>query len=149
MEWMDARRDPRGYASGPPELHIGQKSPMRNERDLFRGRAAGSLVPVDDAPLSEIIGGHLHLHTIAREDADVVQSHLTGYVCGKLVSVVQLYLKHSVGQSLHDYTILLYCWFFCHYAFYLLCYEMYLSMIRNPYDSCKSLTQKVSLPITS
>jgi hypothetical protein len=60
------------------------------------------LVPIGDATPTEVVGGDLHLHPIAREDADPVHAHLAGAVRQHLVAVVQLHPEDGVRERLDD-----------------------------------------------
>lgn len=51
-----------------------------------------------DSALGQIIGRHLDSHLIARHDTNVVHPQLTGNVCQNGVLVLQLHLKHCIGQ---------------------------------------------------
>ena len=61
-----------------------------------------SLVAVGDAATTEVVGRQLHLHTVTREDPDVVHAHLPGDVREHLVPVLELYSEHGVGQRFDD-----------------------------------------------
>src|SRR5579871_2014991 len=62
------------------------------------------LVAVGDPTTLEVVGGDLHLHPIAGEDADAVHSHLAGAVSQHLVAVLQLHFEHGVWQGFDDRT---------------------------------------------
>src|SRR5947209_20401965 len=55
------------------------------------------LVPVGDPTSAEVVRSELHLHAIAREDADVVHAHLPRDVGQHLVAVLELDPEHGVG----------------------------------------------------
>src|SRR6266576_5267462 len=59
---------------------------------------AGLLVAVGDAPAVQVVRGELDLHSVPREDANVVATHLARNVAEDLVVVVQLYAEHRGGQ---------------------------------------------------
>src|SRR5687767_12264489 len=59
------------------------------------------LVPVGDATTAEVVGSELDLHTIARENSDVVHPHLPGDVCEHLVPVLELDTEHGVRERLN------------------------------------------------
>ena len=61
-----------------------------------------SLVAVGDAATAEVVGRELDLHTVAREDPDVVHAHLPGDVREHLVPVLELDPEHGVGQRFDD-----------------------------------------------
>src|SRR6478609_2656372 len=69
--------------------------------DLHRGPVA-LLVAVRDPTPGEVVGGELHLHLVAGEDADVVHAHLPGDVRQHLVAVLQLHPEHGVREGLED-----------------------------------------------
>src|SRR6185503_18370908 len=58
------------------------------------------LVPIGDAAAAEVVGRELDLHAVAREDPDVVHSHLPRDVGEDLVPVLELDAEHGVGQRL-------------------------------------------------
>jgi hypothetical protein len=60
------------------------------------------LVPVGDTASSEVVRGQFHLNLVARENADVVHTHLPGDVCEHLVSIVEFDLEHGIRQRLED-----------------------------------------------
>src|SRR5712664_1248246 len=58
------------------------------------------LEPICDPAPREVIGRQLHLHLVARQDADEVHPHLARHVGQHLVAVLQLDPEHRVGQRL-------------------------------------------------
>lgn len=80
-----------------------------------RGRAISALARAEgDAAFRQIVGCELYGHAIAREDADVMFTHLAGDVRGHDVTVIELYAKQSVGERLDDRPLHLYVFFFGH-----------------------------------
>src|ERR1700682_5937985 len=71
-------------------------------RELFALRASASLEAIDNAPAREIVGRELHLHAIARQDADEVLAHLARDVRQYAMLILQLHAKHGVGQRLDN-----------------------------------------------
>ena len=60
------------------------------------------LVAVGDATTTEVVWGELDLHTIAREDPDVVHPHLPRDVREDFVTVFEFHPEHCVRQWLGD-----------------------------------------------
>jgi len=89
------------------------KKPLAEEL-LFGSLSQGSALAVDDAAFGQIVGGHLHLHLVAGEDADVVLAHLAGDVCRDHVAVLQLHPEHGVGEGLLHHAFHFDYIFFCH-----------------------------------
>ena len=56
------------------------------------------LVAIRDATSGEVVGGELYLHFVARQDADVVHSHLPGDVRQDLVAIFELHPEHCVRE---------------------------------------------------
>lgn len=67
------------------------------------------LETVGDATTVEVVDGKLHRHLVARQDLDVVHTHLAGDVGGDFVAVFQLYAKHRVAEGLDDGAVLFDC----------------------------------------
>ena len=65
------------------------------------------LVAVDDTAPAEVIRTHLHTHLIARENADIVHTHLTGNGRENLVPVLKPDTEHRVRQCLDNNAVLL------------------------------------------
>src|SRR4029450_9262798 len=61
--------------------------------------AIPSFVAIGDATPAEVVGRELDLHTITREDADVMHAHLAGDVGQDLVPVLQFDTEHRVGEG--------------------------------------------------
>src|SRR3954447_8977323 len=61
-----------------------------------------STLSVGDSTASEVIRRQLHLHLVARKDADVVLSHLPGDLRQHLVPVVQPDAEHRARKRLGD-----------------------------------------------
>src|SRR3990167_1196005 len=59
-------------------------------------------VAVRDAAAGEVVGRELHLHLIARQDADVVLPHLPGDGREHVVAAVDLDPEHRARQRLDD-----------------------------------------------
>lgn len=56
------------------------------------------LEAVRDAPAIQVVDGQLYRDLIAREDLDVVHSHLARNVGCDINPIFQLYAKHSIGE---------------------------------------------------
>lgn len=56
------------------------------------------LEAVRDAPAIQVVDGQLDRDLIAREDLDVVHSHLARNVGCDINPIFQLYAKHSIGE---------------------------------------------------
>jgi hypothetical protein len=61
-----------------------------------------SLRAKHDTSPTQIVGRQLDSDLVAREDADVVHSHLSGNMTKDHVTVLQLHSKRSVGQVLDN-----------------------------------------------
>src|ERR687886_2525200 len=59
-------------------------------------------MPVGDPASGQVVGAQLHLHLVAREDADVVLAHLPRDGCEHLVPALQLNSEHGARQGLDD-----------------------------------------------
>jgi hypothetical protein len=68
----------------------GGKKQGRNEGWLF--------VTVGDPALGQIVGGQLHGHTIAREDADAVSAEFAGQMGEDGAVLIQLHAEQSAGE---------------------------------------------------
>src|SRR5205814_10542068 len=71
----------------------------------FRDKTSGKnlLLAENDAPFGEIVWRKLHLHAIARQNADEVLAHFPGDDAQYLaVGVVKLELEHGVRQRLRN-----------------------------------------------
>src|SRR5689334_6737643 len=64
-----------------------------------------SFRPEGDAALAQVIGRHLHRHFVARQDADVVHSHLPGDERMDRVAVLQTHAESRVGQVLQHFAL--------------------------------------------
>ena len=62
----------------------------------------GSAVPVGDPTAVEVVGAELDLDLVAREDPDVVLSHLPGDGREHGVSAVDLHPEHRARERLDD-----------------------------------------------
>ena len=60
-----------------------------------------------DATLGQVIRTHLEPHLVARQNLDVVHPHLAGDVSRNLMTVLQFYAEHGVGERFEDLAILL------------------------------------------
>src|SRR5688500_10126853 len=58
------------------------------------------LVTPDDPTPGEVVRSDLHLHAIARENADAVHAQLSGAVGQHLVAAVELDAEHGVREGL-------------------------------------------------
>ena len=72
------------------------------------------LEAVRDAPAIQVVDGQLYRDLIAREDLDVVHTHLPRNVGQDLVAVLELDLEHRVWKGLNHLSILFYCYLFRH-----------------------------------
>lgn len=63
--------------------------------------------------LGQVVGRHLHLHSVSRQDLDVVHPHLTGNMGYDLVAVFQFHAKHRVGEGFDHGSVLFYIGLFC------------------------------------
>src|SRR5262245_5438768 len=61
-----------------------------------------STLSVGDSTASEVVRRQLHLHLVARQDADVVLPHLPGDLRQYLVTVVQFDAEHGAGKGFGD-----------------------------------------------
>lgn len=61
-------------------------------------------VPVNNPPPREIMGAHLHLDLIPRQNIDAKPPHLAGGVRQHLGTIGQLNLKGRIGLSLKNFT---------------------------------------------
>jgi hypothetical protein len=59
-------------------------------------------VPKGYARLSEIVGRHFDVYSIANADADKILSHLAGDMGEDFVAVLQSHPKHCARQNLSD-----------------------------------------------
>lgn len=59
------------------------------------------LVPVDDAPTTEVIRRKLDDDPVVRENSYVVHSHLSADVCKDFVPIVEFDSKHCVRKALN------------------------------------------------
>ena len=57
-------------------------------------------MPVRDARLVQIVGGHLNVDLVADADADEIFAHLAGDMREHLMAVRQRHPKHRAGQHL-------------------------------------------------
>src|ERR1051326_2152867 len=57
---------------------------------------------VGDSAPREVVRRQLHLHAIARQDADEVHAHLAADVREHAVAVLELHPEHRVRERLHD-----------------------------------------------
>src|SRR5882724_2419172 len=69
--------------------HLALLTDLLDRRSDFHARSL-LLVAIGDATATEVVGGELHLHAVARQDPDVVHPHLPGDVCEHLVAVLEL-----------------------------------------------------------
>lgn len=58
--------------------------------------------PIGDAAAVQIVDGQFDRHLVARQDLDVVHTHLAGDMGQYLVAIFELHPKHSVRQRLQD-----------------------------------------------
>ena len=65
-----------------------------------RSRARFRLVTEDDAPLFQIIGGHLNAHTIAGDRLDAIAFHAPGRICDNLVAVIEGDTESAIRQNI-------------------------------------------------
>src|SRR5262245_18800684 len=69
---------------------------------LTEGRTFISAVPVGDATAVEVVRAELHLHLVARHDADVVLAHLPGDGGEHGLPGVELYPEHRARERLDN-----------------------------------------------
>jgi hypothetical protein len=62
--------------------------------------AVSLLVSPDDPTPGEVVRSDLHLHAVAREDADAVHAQLAGAVGQYLMAAVELDSEHGVREGL-------------------------------------------------
>ena len=71
--------------------------------EIRRGKPAGSLLEaVRDTPAIQVVDGQLDRDLVARENLDVVHTHLPRNVGQDLVAVLELDLEHRVRQRFKD-----------------------------------------------
>src|SRR3546814_10090396 len=70
----------------------------RSARTAAMTRPDGLFVAEGDAALGQVIGRHLDVHAVAREDANAVLAHLAGGMRQHFMVVVQLHAEHRVGD---------------------------------------------------
>src|SRR5437764_14790180 len=76
---------------------------QRSHMGLTEARTfISSTLSVGDSTAGEVVRRQLHLHLVARKDADVVLSHLPRDLRQHLVAVVQLYAEHRARNGLGD-----------------------------------------------
>src|SRR5512133_234911 len=78
-------------------------------------------VSVGDASAGEVVGGELHLHLVAGEDADVVLAHLSGDGREDRMPAVDLHPEHRAREGLGDLAFDLDLLFFVRQFAFLLC----------------------------
>ena len=64
------------------------------------------LVPECDAPFGQIVGAHLAFHAIARQNLDVVHTHLAGDVGHDGVPILELDTEARVGKRFQNGAVL-------------------------------------------
>ena len=64
------------------------------------------LVPECDAPFGQVVGAHLAFHAIARQNLDVVHTHLAGDVGHDSVPILELDTEARIGERLQDGAVL-------------------------------------------
>jgi hypothetical protein len=69
---------------------------------------------VRDSSFTQIVWGHLNGDLVASQDANVMFSHLAGYVSSNNMSIFEFYSEHGVGECVYDYTLHLDGFFFSH-----------------------------------
>src|SRR5437016_7216409 len=72
----------------------------RSHMGLTEARTFISTLSVGDSTAAEVVRRQLHLHLVARKDADVVLSHLPRDLRQHLVAVVQLDAEHRARKGL-------------------------------------------------
>src|SRR3982751_3246900 len=76
---------------------------QRSHMGLTEARTfISSTLSVSDSTAREVVRRQLHLHLVAREDADVVLSHFPRDLRQHLVAVVQLDAEHRAREGLCD-----------------------------------------------
>ena len=64
------------------------------------------LVPECDAPFGQVVRAHLAFHAIARQNLDVVHTHLAGDVGHDGVPILELDTEARVGERFQDGAVL-------------------------------------------
>ncbi len=77
--------------------------------DSWFSEVAFLLVAVGDTATIEVVYGKLYLDFIAREDLDVVHTHLAGNVGQDFVAVFELNLKHCVRKGFNNSSLKFNC----------------------------------------
>src|SRR5438874_7198307 len=75
---------------------------QRSHMGFTEARTFISTLSVGDSTAGEVVRRQLHLHLVARKDADVVLSHLPRDLRQHLVAVVQLDAEHRAREGLGD-----------------------------------------------
>src|SRR3954468_2527325 len=75
---------------------------QRSHMGLTDGRTFMSTVPVGDPTAVQVVRAQLHVHLVARKDADVVLSHLSGDGGEHVVSGVELHPEHRAWERFDD-----------------------------------------------
>ena len=100
-DFFDARSNLHHVAfssSGPLRSAWGGPEPAH----ALAQRPGSSFVSVGDPTSGEVIRGQLNLNFVSGENADVVHSHLAGYVGQNFVAILELNAEHCVRQWLGD-----------------------------------------------
>lgn len=104
-----------GLGLSLPLLRIRLHRGLANAESALLPRGAPHhflLVAIGDTTAIEVVYGKLDLDLIAREDLDVVHTHLAGNVSKNGMAVFKLYLKHSVWKSFEYGALQFNCIFF-------------------------------------
>lgn len=74
----------------------------------------GLLVSKHDSSFGQVVGTHLHLHLVARENLNVVHTHFARYVCYDLHAILKLNAEHRIGERLNYRPVLFNSGLLCH-----------------------------------
>src|SRR3954465_3437545 len=86
---------------------------QRSHMGLTDGRTFMSAMPIGDPTAVQVVRAQLHLDLVARQDADVVLSHLPGDGCEHGMAAIDLDPEHGAGQGLDDLSFDLDLLFLC------------------------------------
>src|SRR5690242_1040666 len=92
--WMDSSMAAPRIASGM--IPTWASSALRRGLSLPRTSGTDLLEAIGDAPLGEVIGGHLHHDLVACQNADPIFAHLAGRVGDDFVAVLQHHAKRCI-----------------------------------------------------
>ena len=64
-------------------------------------------VSENDSAFGQVVGTHLYLHLVARQDFNIVHSHLARDMCNDLHTILQFNSEHCIRQALNNGPVLL------------------------------------------